>query len=484
MIDATVVGAGPNGLVAAMTLAAAGLQVELVERNDRVGGGLSSAELTLPGYLHDVCSAVHPGALASPFFRAWGLTEKVPFVIPEVSFAHPLEGRPAALAHRSLATTTVELGEDGPAWRSLLGPLVRHADGVRDFTGSPLVRVPRHPLTAAGFGLRALRMGSAAAELGFRGEAGLALFAGVAAHTIGRLARPSSAAAGLVLATHGHTSGWGFPVSGSQAIADALARDFAAAGGRIRLGTTVSSPADLEPSRVTLLDTSPAFLASFAGDALPVGSARRMRRWPRGDGVAKVDFATSAPIPWTDARVAAAPTVHLGGTRAEIAASEDEVAHGRIPRSPYVLLVQPTLLDPSRAPAGRHTVWAYQHVPAGSEHDPTEAITAQIERFAPGFRDTVLASHARSAAQLAHDNPNNAGGEIMGGVLSLWRLAARPTLSRHPWRTPMPGVYLCSASTPPGPSTHGMNGWYAAALALRDHFGIREAPYAAAAAGR
>ncbi|MBI5160701.1 MAG: NAD(P)/FAD-dependent oxidoreductase [Micrococcales bacterium] len=478
MIDATVVGAGPNGLVAAVTLAAAGLEVELVERADRVGGGMSSAELTLPGFVHDVCSAVHPGALASPFFRAWRLTEKVPFVIPEVSFAHPLDARPAALAHRSLATTIEELGDDGPAWRSLLRPLVRHAAGVQDFTGSPLVRVPRHPVTAVRFGLRALRAGGPAAETGFRGDAGPALFAGVAAHTVGRLARPSSAAAGLVLATFGHTTGWGFPRGGSQAIADALAGEFTAAGGRIRLGTTVTSPADLEPSRVTLLDTSPEFLARFAGDALPTGYARRMRNWRRGNGVAKVDFATSAPIPWADARVGSAPTVHLGGTRAEIAASEEDVLRGRVPANPYVLLVQPTVLDARRAPAGKHVVWAYLHVPAGSDFDATEAITAQVERFAPGFRDTVLASASRSAAQLALDNPNDPGGEIMGGTLDLWHLAARPTLSPQPWRTPLPGVYLCSASTPPGPSTHGMNGWYAAALALRDHFGIRRAPFA------
>lgn len=469
MIDATVVGSGPNGLVAAVTLARAGLEVELVERSQRIGGGMSSAELTLPGFLHDVCSAVHPGALQSAFFREWGLTDRVPFVIPEVSYAHPLEGRPAALAYRSLDTTVAELGDDGPGWRRLMGPLARSVGGVADFTGNQLLRIPRHPITALRYGLRALKLGSPLADAGL-GPAAAALFAGAAAHTVGRLERPASAGAGLLLATFGHGRGWGFPIGGSQAIADALAADLVEHGGRIRTGVDVTSPADLEPSRVTLLDTSPAFLTRFAGRSLPSGYARALRRFPRGDGVAKVDFATSAPIPWTDARVAAAPTVHLGGSREQIAAAEAEVSRGRLPDRPYVLLVQPSLLDHSRAPAGKHTVWAYTHVPYGSDHDATEAITTEIERWAPGFRDTILASASRSAARLAIENPNDPGGEIMGGAISLRTLVARPVLSRHPWRTPVPGVYLCSASTPPGPSTHGLPGWHAARLALRDHF--------------
>ncbi|GAB3399090.1 NAD(P)/FAD-dependent oxidoreductase [Schumannella luteola] len=490
MIDATVVGAGPNGLAAAVTLAAAGLEVQLIERAGRVGGGMSSAELTLPGFVHDVCSAVHPGALASPFFRAWGLEHRVPLAIPDASYAHPLDGRDAAIAYLDLDRTVDELGPDGPGWRRFVEPLVEHFAGVQALTGGPLLRWPSDPTAARLFGTRALRLaafggvdaqgrGATPGRLGFATEAGAALSAGTAAHTVARLNTLGAAGAGLLLAAFGHTVGYPVPIGGSQAIADALAADFTERGGTIRLGEHVASPADIEPSRVTILDTSPEFLASYAGEKLPAGYRRALGRYRRGDGVAKIDFATSAPIPWADARVGAAPTVHLGGTRTEIAAAEAEVAAGRIPSNPYVLLTQPTVIDPSRAPEGQHTVWAYTHVPAGSDADLTETITAQIERFAPGFRDTILASAHRSAAQLALENPNDPGGEMMGGAVTVPQLIARPVLSRAPWRTPVAGLYLGSAATPPGPSTHGMNGWYAAATALRDHFGIRTAPFSA-----
>jgi len=478
MIDATVVGSGPNGLVAAVTLAHAGLRVRLVERSERVGGGMSSAELTLPGYLHDVCSAVHPGALASPFFQAWGLTDRVPFVVPDVSYAHPFDGRDAALAYRDLDRTVEELGPDGPAWRGLLEPLVRDFPGVLDFTGSQLLRVPRKPITAARYGLRALEQGWRGDHARFATDTGRALFAGSAAHTIARLDTLATAGAGLLLAVYGHTVGWGVPIGGSQAIADALAADLIAHGGTIDLGVDVRSPADLDSSTVTLFDTSPEFVVRYTGDELPAGYRRAISRYRRGDGVAKVDFATNAPIPWRDPRVAQAPTVHLGGSRAEIARGEDLVARGRMPESPYVLLTQPSLVDPSRAPDGHHTVWAYMHVPAGSTQDATEAITRQIERFAPGFRDTIVASATRDAQQLERDNPNDVGGEMMGGAVTMWQLVKRPVVSRTPWRVPAKGLYLASAATPPGPSTHGMNGWYAARTALRDHFGIRDTPFA------
>ncbi|TPW76949.1 NAD(P)/FAD-dependent oxidoreductase [Schumannella sp. 10F1B-5-1] len=484
MIDATVVGAGPNGLAAAVTLAAAGLEVQLIERSERVGGGMSSAELTLPGFVHDVCSAVHPGALASPFFRSWGLERRVAMAVPDASYAHPLDDRPAAIAYLDLERTVAELGPDGPGWRRFVGPLVEHFAGVSDFTGGPLLRWPSDLTAATLYGMRALRFAAFGAgtasprALGFATEAGSALSAGTSAHTVARLDRLGTAGAGLLLAAFGHTVGYPVPVGGSQAIADALAADVVERGGTIRLGEHVSGPGDIEPSRVVILDTSPEFLASYAGDRLPAGYRRALGRYRRGDGVAKVDFATSAPIPWADARVGAAPTVHLGGTRAEIAAAEAEVAAGRIPDRPYVLLTQPTVIDPSRAPEGRHTVWAYTHVPAGSDADLSDTITAQIERFAPGFRDTILASAHRSAAQLAHENPNDPGGEMMGGAVTIPQLIARPVLSATPWRTPVAGLYLGSAATPPGPSTHGMNGWYAAATALRDHFGLREAPFA------
>ena len=472
MIDATVVGSGPNGLAAAVTLARAGLEVVLVERAPTVGGGMRTAELTLPGFRHDVCSAVHPAALASPFFQAFGLTGRVPFVIPSASYAHPLDHGVAGIAWQDLDRTVDDLGRDGNAWRSLFGPLVDHIESVTDFTGSQLLRVPPHPLDALAFGLRVLEQGTPAWNERFRERVAPAMLSGVSAHAV--VSQPSLAAAGtgLLLGAHAHAAGWGFPVGGSQAIADALADDLLAHGGRIVLDTEVASPADLEPSRVTVLDTSTEFLARFAGDRLPAGYRRALRRFPRGAAVAKVDFALSAPVPWTNPDVALAPTVHLGGSRGAIARSEREVSRGRIPSSPFVLLTQPSILDDTRAPRGKHTLWAYMHVPAGSIYDPTEAITRQVERVAPGFRDVVLASSTMTARQVEANNPNDVGGEIMGGAVSVYRLLKRPVLSPTPWATPVDGLYLCSASTPPGPSVQGMNGWYAARLAARTHFGI------------
>ena len=328
MLDATVVGSGPNGLAAAVTLAKAGLEVRLVERARTVGGGLRTAELTLPGFRHDVCSAVHPQALASPFFSAFGLRERVRFIIPEASYAHPLGGREAAIAYRDLDRTVLELGNDGDAWRRLFGPLLEHLAGVASFTETQLLRVPPHPIDAFRYVRRVLEQGTIAQGWRFRDLAAAALFAGVAAHTPGRHPSLATAGTGLLLGAHAHAGGWGVPVGGSQAIADALADEFRALGGRIDTGVEVRSRADLEPSRVTLLDTSPEFLARFAGETLPAGYRRRLARFKRGPGVAKLDLALMGPVPWTDARVATAPTVHLGGARAEIAAAEREVLRG------------------------------------------------------------------------------------------------------------------------------------------------------------
>jgi phytoene dehydrogenase-like protein len=472
MIDATVVGSGPNGLAAAVTLARSGLEVCLVERESTVGGGLRTAELTLPGFRHDVCSAVHPAALASPFFRAFGLTERVPFIVPDVSYAHPLDGGAAGIAYLDLERTVDGLGRDGPAWRSLFAPLTEHIAAVTALTGSQLLRFPADPAVAISYALRVLEQGTPLWNVRFREHVAPALLTGVAAHVIGTSPSLATAGTALLLGAHAHSAGWGFPVGGSQSIADALADDFRANGGRIVLDRDVRDPADLEESRVTLLDTSTEFLARFAGESLSAGYLRSLKRFRHGNGVAKVDFALSDPVPWANHQVAEAPTVHLGGRRSEIAASERDVALGRVPDAPYVLVTQPSVLDPTRAPAGRHTLWAYIHVPYGSQFDPTETITRQIERFAPGFRDTILASATMSANEVEANNANDAGGDIMGGAVTVAQLLKRPVLSPRPWQTPAAGLYLCSASTPPGPSVQGMNGWFAARLALRQHFGI------------
>lgn len=478
MTDATVVGSGPNGLAAAVTLARAGLSVTVLEKAPTIGGGTRTLELTLPGFLHDVCSAVHPGALASPFFRAFGITDRVPFVIPEVSYAHPLDNGRAGIAWRDLDRTVDALGPDGAAWGRLFGPLVDRVDAVTAFTGNQLLRVPDSIIGAAVYGLRVLEQGSPLWNLRFRGPEAPAMLAGVAAHAIARMPSLAASGAGLLLGTHAHAAGWGVPIGGSQKIADALASDLEAHGGSIVVGHEVVSPADIEPSTVTLLDTSPEFLANYAGDDLPAGYRRALARYRRGSAVAKVDFALSDPVPWTNLDVRLSPTVHLGGTRAEVAAAENAVARGEHAEKPYVLVVQPTIVDPSRAPAGKHTLWAYIHVPFGSTLDPTEVVVAEIERFAPGFRDVILATAARTAVDVAAANPNDVGGEMSGGAVTLAQLVKRPVVSTAPWRTPVNGLYLCSAATPPGPAVQGMNGWYAARLALRDHFGITETPLA------
>jgi phytoene dehydrogenase-like protein len=468
--DVTVVGSGPNGLAAAVTSARAGLRVRLLEAATTIGGGVRTAELTLPGFRHDVCSAVHPAALASPFFRAFGLPDRVNWIIPDVSYAHPLDGGRAVLAWRDLNRTADELGRDGGAWKGVFEPLLRRLDGVVDFTGSQLLRWPDDPIAAFQYGVRSLEQGTRLLwNARLKTEEARALLAGAAAHAAGQTPSLSTSGAGLLLATHAHAGGWGFPIGGSQAIADVLLQDFLAHGGVVETGHTIRTLRELPPSKVTLLDTSVKLL--LTGN-LPAGYARALRRYRYGSGVAKVDFALAGPVPWANPDVAHAPTVHLGGTRDEIAAAENLVHRGGVPERPYVLVTQPSVLDPTRAPKGRHVLWAYTHVPAGSTLDATELITAQVERYAPGFRDLVLATASSSARQQAAYNRSNVGGDIYGGAVSLWQLVKRPVVSTKPWRTPLKGIYLCSAATPPGPAVHGMNGWFAARLALKDHFGI------------
>jgi phytoene dehydrogenase-like protein len=469
-LDAVVIGAGPNGLAAAVTLARAGLSVAVYERADTIGGGARTAELTLPGFRHDVCSAVHPWAVASEFFQRFGLTDRIELRTPEASYAHPLDGGRAGIAWRDLDRTVEGLGRDGAAYRRLLAPLIERVDAVAQFTGGPLLRPPRHPIAAALFALRALEQGTRAwSTTRFRGPEAPAMLSGVAAHAIVRLPSLAGAGVALSLGAFAHAGGWPVPVGGSQAIADALAADLVAHGGVIHTAVSVELLSELPSHRVALFDTTPSAMRRIAG--LPASYARGFRY---GNAAAKVDFALSGPVPWANAELARAGTLHLGGTRAEVVAAERQVAAGRHPDSPVVLVSQPSMLDESRAPAGKHVLWAYMHVPAGSTLDPTEAVTAQLERFAPGFRDLVLASTSRSAVQLADYNPNYVGGDIAAGAATFGQLLARPVLGPDPWRTPAKGVYLASASASPGPGVHGLPGWRAARSALRREFGLAE----------
>jgi len=475
--DAIVVGAGPNGLAAAVVLARAGLSVRVYERDNIIGGGARTEELTLPGVLHDVGSAVHPQALSSGFFRAFELEKRVDFVVPEISYAHPLDGGRSGIAWRDLDRTADDLGVDGAAWKSLLGPLVDRADKVAQFAGSQVLQLPRHPLTLALLGLRILEQGTRGWGLRFREDLAPAMLTGVAAHAIRPVPSLATAAAGLVLATAGHARGWPIPIGGSRSIIDALAADLLAHGGEIVTGTEVTSIAELPKATVVLFDVTPRALSRIAGDRLPDGYRRALDRFRYGNAVAKVDFALSAPVPWTDSRLAEVATLHVGGTRTEMEASEADVAAGRHPKDPYVLVSQPTPFDPSRAPRGTHVLWAYTHVPRGSSEDRAEAITAKIERYAPGFRDTILASASRTALEVEQYNPNYIGGDIGGGDVTIAQLLARPVLSATPWRTAARGIYLCSSSTPPGPAVHGLGGYYAAMTALRDEFGVTRRPF-------
>lgn len=475
-IDAIVVGSGPNGLAAAVTLARAGLSVRVYEKDDHIGGGATTDELTLPGYLHDVCSAVHPMALASEFFQRFGLSERIELAVPEVSYGHPLPGGAAGLAYRDLERTVDELGRDGPAWRSLFEPLVRHADALGDTIGNQLIRIPRHPVNLARFGLRVLEQGSPFWDLRFSGIEAPAMLTGAFAHTIRPFPSLSTAGAGLVLATYAHSVGWPIPIGGSQSIVRALTDDLAEYGGEIVTNTYIRSLAELPPARVVLLDVTPRALLEMAGDDLPLSYARTLRRFRYGNAAAKVDFALSEPVPWTHQGLRLAGTLHIGGTRAQMARAEREVARGRHSEEPYVLASQPTAFDPSRSPDGTHILWAYTHVPAGSDKDQTETVTLQIERFAPGFRDTILATSSRTAVELERHNPNYIGGDIAAGEVTIRQLLGRPGFSPDPWHTPLPGVYLCSSSTPPGPGVHGLSGWRAALSALRREYGMTAPP--------
>jgi phytoene dehydrogenase-like protein len=475
--DAVVVGSGPNGLAAAVTLSAAGLRVLVIEGSAAIGGGCRTEELTLPGFRHDVCSAAHPLAVASPFFRRFDLAARgVRLTGSDVVFAQPLDGGRAAVVTGSVAATAGRLGRDAAAYRRLLGPLVRDCGPVTDLLLSPIRRPP--PQLSAGlavFGVNGLRSAAGVARR-FRTPEARALFAGAAAHGMMPLTARPTGAVGLMLTGLAHAVGWPVAEGGSARITDAMAEAVVAAGGTIETGHWVRSLTELPPARAVLLDVAPRGLLSIAGDRLPPRYRHALRRFRYGAGVCKADFALSGPVPWANEACRRAGTLHLGGTYEEIAAAEVQVAAGQHPDAPYVLVTQPGVTDPTRAPAGCHTLWTYCHVPPGSTVDMTSRIEAQIERFAPGFRDLILARHTLTAADEETRNPNYVGGDIAAGLQDIRQTVFRPVARWNPYRIPVPGLYLCSSSTPPLPGVHGRCGELAALTALRDVFGIRRPP--------
>ncbi len=476
--DAIVIGSGPNGLGAAITLTRAGLSVLVREGSDTVGGGARTAELTLPGFHHDICSAVHPTAVASPLFQTFPLAEHgLEWVHPPAPLAHPFDDGTAAMMERSLDATGETLGPDAWAYDSLMQPLLESWPSLDPLVFGPLVplslaalgRQIRHPFALSHFGFLALRSAFSLAERRFKGDRAKALFAGVAGHSVLPLESVGSAAVALILGIVGHAVGWPFPRGGSQRIADALASYFRSLGGEIVSGAKVETFDELQPVRAILCDIGPRQLVRMAGDRLPSAFRRQLERYCYGPGAYKVDWALSGPIPWRAAECSRAATVHLGGSLNEIAVSERAPWQGEHAERPYVLLTQSSLFDSTRAPVGKHTAWAYCHVPNGSKFDMLDRIERQVERFAPGFRDLILARSVLDPAALESHNPNLVGGDFAGGAQNLGQLFLRPT--RHLYRTPIPRVYLCSASTPPGGGVHGMCGYHAARCALHDIFG-------------
>jgi phytoene dehydrogenase-like protein len=471
-LDAIVIGAGPNGLAAALTLARAGRSVRVYEAAATIGGGTRTEELTLPGFRHDVCSTILPLTLASPFFRTidWD-ARGVELVHPDAPVAHALDGGRAVVLERSFEATAAGLDhdrrtDDGGVWRRLFGPLARDAGRLSGELLRPIIHAPRHPLALARFGLPALRSAEGLARSRFRGEEARALFAGLSAHSMVALDRPLSASFGLVLGMYAHAVGWPMVRGGSSGVADALAAELRALGGEIVTGQRVERLDRLPPARTVLFDTTPRAVVAIAGDRLPARTRRGYERYRYGSGVFKLDWALDGPIPWTADGLRRAATIHLGGTLDEIAHAESEVAAGRHPDRPFTLLAQYHPWDPTRAPAGKTTAWAYCHVPSGSDVDMTERIEAQVERFAPGFRDRILARATHSPAQLEAHDPNYIGGDINAGIADIRQLLFRPVPSLDPYHAGS-GLYLCSSSTPPGGGVHGMSGYLAARSALR-----------------
>jgi phytoene dehydrogenase-like protein len=465
--DAVIIGSGPNGLAAAAALAREGHSVAVLEAADSIGGGTRTAELTLPGFHHDFCSGAHPMGILSPFFRQLSLERYgLEWAQGGASVAHPMDDGPAVMLWRSIEKTADGLGADGRRYRRILEPLLKNPHGLLADAMGPL-GIPEHPLLLARFGAMAMWPATTFAERAFKEDAAKALFAGCAAHSILPLSHAMTSALGLMFALTGHVEDWPVARGGSIAIARALAAYVEERGGTIRTGVRVETTADLPAARVYLFDTDPQQLARIAEPVLPGRYKKRLLRYRYGPGVFKVDWALDGPIPWSDPNCLEASTVHVGGTINEIAASEHAMWHGKTSDRPFVLVVQQSMLDSSRAPEGKHTGYAYCHVPHASPVDMTEAIESQIERFAPGFRDLISARHATGTAEFAAYNANYLGGAITGGVADLRQLFTRPVARLDPYSTPNPRVFLCSASTPPGGGVHGMCGYHAARSAMR-----------------
>lgn len=467
MTEGVVVGAGPNGLAAAVTLALRGVRVTVYEAADTIGGGTRTTERLAPGLLHDDCSAVHPMGVASPFFRSLDLAAHgLEWCYPEIDLAHPLDDAVAAVFVRSLEQTAGRLGPDGRAWAKLFGPIADRFDDIAAEVLRPIAHLPRHPIALAGFGISALAPATLTARR-WRTDQARALFTGVAAHAYYPLTRPTTAAAGLLMLGAGHRYGWPVAKGGSRAVTDALASLLRAHGGRIETGRRVRSLGELPRADVTLLDLSPTGVADLAGDLLPGRVARAYRRFRYGPAAFKLDLAVEGGVPWRDPACRRAGTVHVGGTLEEITAAERDVHRGRMPERPFVLVAQQYLADPSRSAGDVHPVWAYAHVPHGYPGDATEAILRQLERFAPGVRDRIVGAFARSATEMPRYNPNYVGGDIASGANDPVQMLSRPRIALDPYSTGIPGVYICSASTPPGGGVHGMGGHNAALSALR-----------------
>jgi phytoene dehydrogenase-like protein len=469
--DAIIVGSGPNGLAAAITLAREGCSVLVYEANSTIGGGTRSAELTLPGFVHDVCSAIHPLAAGSPFFKALSLENfGLRWIQPEIPLVHPLDDGSVACLYQDIDVTAEHLGDDSRAYRRLMQPLAKNWEKLANEFLQPMLHLPRHPLTLARFGIPAICPATVLSKFLFKREAARSLFGGIAAHSFLPLDAAASSAFALVLGLAGHAVGWPIPSGGSQQIANALNGQLGELGGKIETNQKVENLNDLPKSRAILLDVSVWEFLRIAGDQLPSKYKRRLQSFRHGPGIFKIDYALSEPVPWKAAACRLAGTIHLGGGIDQIAAAERDVASGKISQRPFTLVAQQSLFDETRAPRGQHTLWAYCHVPFNSQIDMSDRIESQIENFAPGFGDCILARHKMSASDLGKSNRNISGGDINGGAANLAQLLARPILSPTPYRTPLRGVYLCSASTPPGGGVHGMCGYNAAKAALRDIF--------------